>query len=36
MVVAKVREFHLGDRDCPMTYEPSGQDFLSPCLARPT
>jgi hypothetical protein len=23
-----------GDRDCPITYEPSGQDFLSPCLAE--
>jgi hypothetical protein len=34
MVVAKVREFHLNDRDCPINYEPSGQDFLSPCLAE--
>ena len=34
MVVAKVREFHLNDRDCPITYEPSGQDFLSPCVAE--
>jgi hypothetical protein len=34
MVVAKVREFHLGDRDCPISYEPSGQDFLSPCIAE--
>jgi len=34
MVVAKVREFHLKDRDCPINYEPSGQDFLSPCLAE--
>jgi len=24
--------FHLGDRNCPMGYEPSGEDFLSPCL----
>lgn len=24
--------FHLGDRNCPITYEPSGEDFLSPCL----
>ena len=24
--------FHLDDRDCPMAYEPSGEDFLSPCL----
>src|SRR5918993_1707599 len=34
MVVAKVRDFHLGDRDCPIGYEPSGQDFLSPCIAE--
>lgn len=34
MVVAKAREFHLQDRDCPITYEPSGQDFLSPCIAE--
>ncbi|MBT8049171.1 MAG: DUF2891 domain-containing protein [Xanthomonadales bacterium] len=24
--------FHLNDRNCPMAYEPSGEDFLSPCL----
>ncbi|MFC1689612.1 DUF2891 domain-containing protein [Pseudomonadota bacterium] len=24
--------FHLADRNCPMAYEPSGEDFLSPCL----
>ena len=34
MVVAKVREFHLKDRDCPISYEPSGQDFVSPCIAE--
>jgi hypothetical protein len=34
MVDAKVREFHLKDRDCPISYEPSGQDFLSPCIAE--
>jgi hypothetical protein len=34
VVVAKVREFHLKDRDCPINYEPSGQDFLSPCIAE--
>jgi hypothetical protein len=26
--------FYSGDRDCPLAYEPSGQDFLSPCLAE--
>ncbi len=30
----KIRTFHAGDRDCPLGYEPSGQDFLSPCLAE--
>jgi len=34
LVVSKVREFHLKDRDCPISYEPSGQDFLSPCIAE--
>jgi len=34
IVVDRVREFHLKDRDCPIAYEPSGQDFLSPCLAE--
>jgi len=34
MLIAKTREFHLRDRDCPITYEPSGQDFVSPCLAE--
>jgi len=26
--------FYAGDRDCPLAYEPSGHDFLSPCLAE--
>lgn len=34
MVTAKIREFHLDDRACPIDYEPSGQDFLSPCIAE--
>lgn len=28
------RDFYLEDRDCPLHYEPSGHDFLSPCLAE--
>ena len=31
---ARSRDYYLADRDCPLTYEPSGQDFLSPCLAE--
>jgi len=30
----RVREFYFDDRRCPLEYEPSGQDFLSPCLAE--
>jgi hypothetical protein len=26
--------FYLRDRNCPLAYEPSGEDFLSPCLAE--
>lgn len=28
------RDLYLQDRHCPLSYEPSGQDFLSPCLAE--
>jgi hypothetical protein len=28
------RRFYGNDRKCPLSYEPSGQDFLSPCLAE--
>ncbi len=31
-LVDKVRGFHLSDANCPIAYEPSGEDFLSPCL----
>jgi len=31
---ARIREFYFDDRRCPLDYEPSGQDFLSPCLAE--
>jgi hypothetical protein len=30
----RVRTLYLQDRDCPLGYEPSGHDFLSPCLAE--
>jgi Protein of unknown function (DUF2891) len=26
--------FYKADRNCPLAYEPSGEDFLSPCLAE--
>ncbi len=28
------RRFYLDDEACPLSYEPSGHDFLSPCLAE--
>jgi hypothetical protein len=28
------QRFYQSDRNCPLNYEPSGQDFLSPCLAE--
>ncbi len=28
------RRFYREDRRCPLNYEPSGEDFLSPCLAE--
>jgi hypothetical protein len=30
----RIRAFYLRDRGCPLGYEPSGEDFLSPCLAE--
>jgi hypothetical protein len=34
LVRARSHAFYFADRDCPLAYEPSGQDFLSPCLAE--
>src|SRR5262249_6176608 len=31
---AKARDFYTKDKNCPIVYEPSGEDFLSPCLAE--
>src|SRR5207237_6422671 len=30
----KARDFYAAGRNCPLSYEPSGEDFLSPCLAE--
>jgi hypothetical protein len=32
LVTERSLAFHRQDRNCPMAYEPSGEDFLSPCL----
>ena len=34
LVAGRSRDFYLNDRNCPLAYEPGGQDFLSPCLAE--
>ncbi len=32
LITDKSLAFHGDDRNCPIAYEPSGEDFLSPCL----
>lgn len=34
LVERRSRDFYLNDLQCPLAYEPGGQDFLSPCLAE--
>jgi hypothetical protein len=34
LLVSTTRTLYLADTDCPLAYEPSGHDFLSPCLAE--
>ena len=34
LVVSKANQFYLSDKNCPLAYEPSGEDFLSPCLGE--
>lgn len=32
LIGKRARDFYLSDADCPMSWEPGGFDFLSPCL----
>lgn len=32
LIEVRAKEFYLKDDNCPVTWEPSGFDFLSPCL----
>lgn len=32
LIIEKSLAFHEDDKSCPISYEPSGEDFLSPCL----
>jgi Protein of unknown function (DUF2891) len=34
LVVESAKKFFLADTNCPLAYEPSGEDFLSPCLGE--
>ena len=34
LVESRARYFYLQDQNCPFSYEPSGEDFFSPCLAE--
>src|ERR1700723_3746867 len=34
LVVSKAKQFYFNDKDCPLAYEPSGEDFLSPCIGE--
>ncbi|MDE3164789.1 MAG: DUF2891 domain-containing protein, partial [Acidobacteriota bacterium] len=33
LIESRARDYYGKDRACPIHYEPSGEDFLSPCLA---
>lgn len=34
LLESRIDDYYREDRECPLGYEPSGQDFLSPCLAE--
>lgn len=34
LLLSRARDFYAADTNCPLAYEPSGEDFLSPCLAE--
>jgi hypothetical protein len=34
LLLTKARDFYMADKNCPLAYEPSGEDFLSPCMAE--
>jgi len=34
LVADSAKKFFLADKNCPLNYEPSGEDFLSPCLGE--
>jgi Protein of unknown function (DUF2891) len=34
LLTDQARKFYRADKNCPLSYEPSGEDFLSPCLGE--
>ncbi len=34
LVKSRATAYYVKDENCPLAYEPSGEDFLSPCLAE--
>jgi DUF2891 family protein len=34
LLTQRAKVYYSQDADCPLAYEPSGEDFLSPCLAE--
>jgi hypothetical protein len=34
LIEEKARQFFFADKNCALNYEPSGEDFLSPCLGE--
>ena len=34
LLIQRAKDFYLADRACPVPYEPSGEDFISPCLVE--
>ncbi len=32
IIESRAKDFYMQDADCPISWEPSGHDFLSPCL----
>lgn len=34
LIASRARDYYGKDTACPLTYEPSGEDFLSPCLSE--
>lgn len=36
IIASRAKDFYMNDQGCPITWEPSGFDFLSPCLQEAT